>query len=382
MAFKMKGRPIIQGTSIHKASVAKAKIDSIVAQTRTTADASLTTAGGEYGKSLIGKEIDYTIEQPEIKIPDSDKKKKKENLDERLRKAEELADWEKNEDIEGLGPGTKPKAKGAKKESKYTSPEADESYARELKEKEIKGLSGKKMKRAKELGVKVSELEAKEINGKKDYFPKEGVMGGTHRLTDKELIDSGHVDEKGKPLPDKGTQWSDAKGRFLIPTGGYSDEEIAKMSEKERKDYEIEMDNRAKKEVADNKFASPSQGDIKTDDLSDIQSMVKTGDIVLNTATNTYEYTNQYLNRQNTPSISTTDEGAPTDVSLEKPNIKDFKMTTDYMKARMKYFKSLKSQQDDSGLKMRDDRIWRNAVEGGTVHKNMRKSGYTPHNER
>jgi hypothetical protein len=38
--------------------------------------------------------------------------------------------------------------------------------------------------------------------------------------------------------------------------------------------------------------------------------MVKTGDIVLNTATNTYEYTNQYLNRQNTPSISTTDESA------------------------------------------------------------------------
>ena len=67
MAFKMKGRSMIQGTSIHKASVAKAKIDSIVSQSRTTADPALTAAGAEWGKSLIGKEIDYTIDIPEIK---------------------------------------------------------------------------------------------------------------------------------------------------------------------------------------------------------------------------------------------------------------------------------------------------------------------------
>ena len=41
-----------------------------------------------------------------------------------------------------------------------------------------------------------------------------------------------------------------------------------------------------------------------------------------------------------------------------------------------------KWQQSQSPAEMRDDRIWRNAIKGGKVHENMRKSGYTPPNER
>jgi len=68
MAFKM-NRSIIKGTANHKASIAKAK-QSIVAQTRTKADPSLTWAGEQLGKSYVPEAIDYTIDSPEIKVPE------------------------------------------------------------------------------------------------------------------------------------------------------------------------------------------------------------------------------------------------------------------------------------------------------------------------
>jgi len=68
MAFKM-NRSIIKGTANHKASIAKAK-QPVVAQTRTKADPSLTWAGEQLGKSYVPEAIDYTIDSPEIKVPE------------------------------------------------------------------------------------------------------------------------------------------------------------------------------------------------------------------------------------------------------------------------------------------------------------------------
>jgi len=76
MAFKMK-RPLINGTPLHKASIAKAKTESIVAQTRTQADGGLVGAGEALGKSYIPAAIDFSIDQKAIKIPKSKKKKNK-----------------------------------------------------------------------------------------------------------------------------------------------------------------------------------------------------------------------------------------------------------------------------------------------------------------
>ena len=59
MAFNMK-RPIIKGTPLHKASIAKAKSDSIVAQTRTAGDPSLVSAGQALGRSYVPKAIDFS----------------------------------------------------------------------------------------------------------------------------------------------------------------------------------------------------------------------------------------------------------------------------------------------------------------------------------
>jgi hypothetical protein len=75
MAFRMT-RPTIQGTEYHKASVLKAKAET-VAQTRTAADPTLVAAGSELGRSYIPKAIDFTIKPTEIKIPEGDGGEKK-----------------------------------------------------------------------------------------------------------------------------------------------------------------------------------------------------------------------------------------------------------------------------------------------------------------
>ena len=79
MAFKM-NRPVIKGTPLHAASIAKATSESIVAQTRTQADGSLVGAGQALGKSYIPATIDYSVDLKAIKIPKK-KKKKKEKIE-------------------------------------------------------------------------------------------------------------------------------------------------------------------------------------------------------------------------------------------------------------------------------------------------------------
>jgi len=69
-------RPTIQGTEYHKASVLKAKAET-VAQTRTAADPTLVAAASALGKSNISKAIDFTIKPAEIKIPEGDGGEKK-----------------------------------------------------------------------------------------------------------------------------------------------------------------------------------------------------------------------------------------------------------------------------------------------------------------
>ena len=69
-------------------------------------------------------------------------------------------------------------------------------------------------------------------------------------------------------------------------------------------------------------------------------------------------------------------------VSLEKPNPRDFKNSSDYMRARMRYLKAIETQDKTSTMQMRDDRIFANATPDGVLRKNMIESGYIPPNQR
>ena len=74
MAFKM-NRPIIKGTSHHKASIAKAKAQSVVSQSRTKADAGLIAASNALGKSYKPSEIDFELDKINIDVPEKKAKK-------------------------------------------------------------------------------------------------------------------------------------------------------------------------------------------------------------------------------------------------------------------------------------------------------------------
>ena len=88
MAFNMK-RPIIKGTPLHKASMAKAKeAKSMVSQRRTRADSDLINAADDLGKSYSPKEQDYKLKSYDLSnIPE---KKKKGKNNEKLTRRQEL----------------------------------------------------------------------------------------------------------------------------------------------------------------------------------------------------------------------------------------------------------------------------------------------------
>tara|TARA_R100000544_G_C2223233_1_gene58921 strand:- start:24 stop:1241 length:1218 start_codon:yes stop_codon:yes gene_type:complete len=91
MAFNMK-RPIIKGTPLHKASIAKAAEKSIVSQSRTQADSGLIAAANAMGKADVPAAIDFSIDQTIDGIGDARggrKKKEKEETDEQKAAAAE-----------------------------------------------------------------------------------------------------------------------------------------------------------------------------------------------------------------------------------------------------------------------------------------------------
>ena len=74
-----------------------------------------------------------------------------------------------------------------------------------------------------------------------------------------------------------------------------------------------------------------------------------------------------------------TPEAVTSTRGLVKPKPQDFKNSTDYNRARMKYYKALEEQ--NSPAQKRYDKVFQNAIPNGTVQKNMIKNGYIPKNQ-
>lgn len=143
MAFNMK-RPIIKGTPLHKASIAKAKTDSIVAQTRTAGDASLVDAGRALGRSYIPKAIDFSkdglidfggVEARENKGKEKGKKK------EDMKKMPRAQGEESGPDLKKRVPPETKKKK--KKEKRDKSGDKEATKIKSIKPGESKGKKGK-----------------------------------------------------------------------------------------------------------------------------------------------------------------------------------------------------------------------------------------------
>ena len=199
---------------------------------------------------------------------------------------------------------------------------------------------------AKKYNVKVEDLEAKEIGGKREFFPKQDVVGGKEE-----------------------TQWDNELGRFRKA------EATAALGEEAEKAAIDEM-----------KPKFPEGMD---------PNLAKTGEIALNYETNTYEYTPQYYDRLakekielgKAESTGTTKEPVveekKTTTPDRKPRPSDFEGTwkqrqEQYKIANEKWYQAQQEKKGKSPATMRDNRIYRNAIKGGVVQQNMIKSGYKP----
>jgi len=420
MAFKM-NRPIIKGTSHHKASIAKAKTKSIVAQTRTKADAGLLEASKYLGKSYVPQAIDYTIDQEEIKIPKKKEKKKKtkpksgyedyledinatvedvgeekgvlsekdwkqlnkqetkkekkvevekkkkikvkkekgDNIFEKGYKSvkdfikekrerklnERLARAEQGEGEEDFSQIEAEPSRKRKKQEPYVSPSAGTEHGEELLRTREVSRNKALQEAAEKYNVKVEDLEAKEVSGKREFFPKQDVVGGKEE-----------------------TQWDDELGRFRKP------EATIPVGKEEQKKAVQEMKPKYPKGMDPN--------------------LATTGEIALNYDTNTYEYTQQYYDKLAKEKIQQKQElTEPTDgegKTLSKREIREKRMadkkynnpkTSQYIKDQM-LKEGYVPNESKSSMQMRDDRIYRHAIKNGTVQKNMIKGGYIPPNER
>ena len=426
MAFKM-NRPIIKGTSIHKASIAKAK--PVVSQRRTRADASLVASAEALGESYKPSKIDFEIDQYDIDVPKRERTKKRKETDygtyddylkdhkeEKSKMSEEdkaaygdplsKEEWtdlnveagmkrpkakkervkkEKGENIFERGyKSIKDKIREARlkkidrrlersmkgiddgdndfsqiesepslqerEADVYRSPEAGTIESEELLSQTKASRNKALQDAAKKYNVKIEDLEAKEIDGKRDFFPKQGTVGGQQE-----------------------TQWDDKLGRFRKAEATMATEEEEQAAvEAMKPKYQTGM--------------NPNQ----------VPNQVKTGEIALNYETNTYEYTQQYFDRLAKEQIERKQQQQNTTSTTTEPVVEEKKISTARQRRLDRKYKdagpSVRANMIEDGyvpppelktaMKMRDDRIYKHAVKGGVVRKNMIKGGYIPPNER
>jgi len=449
MAFKM-NRPIIKGTANHKASIAKAKAQSVVSQSRTQADAGLVGAADALGKSYKPAEIDFELDKINIDVPekkekkpltpedqaakDARKAKRKETrgkivdgvktaiggivgiplaigkglfkfgediIDEFGNKVEGAIDDIKTKGAEGEKDRAEKKAerKAAKEAEKKAKEEAalaeqqaskkarfnklmvedeeendfsaieaepgvdyessgavDRGYktwkqkqdaenirlARETSGRMNTITEQRRREAAKKYNVKVEDLEAKEVGGKREFFPKQDVVGGKEE-----------------------TQWDDELGRFRKP------EATIPVGKEEQKKAVDEMKPKYPKGMDPN--------------------LATTGEIALNYDTNTYEYTQQYydrlakekIERQKVEPISNTTEPVVEEKKTTTSNARQRRLDKKYENAGPSVRANMIADgyvpsEGKSPAQMRDNRIYRNAIKGGVVQRNMIKSGYIP----
>ena len=319
MAFNMK-RPVIKGTPLHKASIAKAKAESIVAQTRTQADGGLVGAGDALGKSYIPAAIDFSIDQKAIKIPKGKEKpnpKPKEeeeiDMDELLKDDEdEIVDAGLDDD-RAVNPNKKDRGyKNWKvREEEENIRLAEENKARldaaSAKRKEAQRLKDIQMNKKKGQVYEPGSIKADAVGGKQI---------------------SQYTKEQRDRLASEGA-WSDEAEKMVLP-----------------------------EEIVDGKFVSKAEGTnlevVATDPKGDNQ----TNNTVVEEAD------------QNTTTTRTREQ-------KENDKIYNDFRTSKYKKRKM-IEGGYNPIQSKSPVEMRDDRIYRNALKDGPVRKNMIKGGYTP----
>jgi len=376
MAFNMK-RPVIKGSVLHKASMAKAQeIQSV------GSDADLISAANELGRSRSVKGIDYSIDSRDIKFKKNKNKNKKGKEEVAVEEQEKTmptekmpTNFERNVDLqEDIAlPGDTP-------DYNYSGRIADDQEALTLAPKNFKlkpinidsqdlrvkkatrNLSdpkvniGKKemeaIKKAEEDRRRANDPLLSEINDRREL--KKAGPDNVDPLT-REILD-----QSDRPKPDYTPEYRrnakaskiDSVDAKLLPNN--SDPKLKKAEIPAPKETKLAHENP--------KYAI--KRDIEGQSLNLNNERKNTG--------YRYDYENDQWSFNNMP------------ITESEVRPAEFKGIMTEVNRRRQLESNTPQQYPDSSnpIQKRDDGIWKRAVKGGKAQQNMRKSGYIPPEER
>jgi len=432
-------RPIIKGTPLHKASIAKAESDSIVSQYRTQADSTLVESSKALGKSLMPESQDYKLNKYNLdNIEDKRVRKNKKDTDTTTLETED-SDYT-DEDIQA----DLDRITAEQNENNTTTTSKKKPYEnwKIRAEKENIRLAEENKARLDEASAKRVANKAKAENKKNntnfDYSPKtdpESMLAPEVEYKKREKSDVRVMSKeelsaaREKSMREKLITLEEAKevgegGEVSIETDIKEANERALQKEKSR--VQTKKENRLDKAIAERNIKTSDKEDARLEKQAEIDEKNKVIKNKNKTIADAKEYYNtekltktqledynETIRRQkaeeNEPEIEIIEEDDPdpgldeynrikalnsntpqneavtTEVSENKPRVSDFKGNffekQKQYKEAMKLFKDkYDNNNSKSPTEMRDDRVYQFASKDGPVRKNMIKSGYTPKN--
>jgi len=254
-------RPVIKGTPLHKASIAKAKTESIVSQRRTQADSSLVAAGNALGESYIPAAIDFSIDQKAIKIPKSESGGKGPKTSKKPKVTKYIEEKEDDDLIEDAGLDDK-KTKGPKGKS-YENwkvrEEKDNIRLAEENKARLDEASARRAYRSKEV-TKIEPISIKKLPTSKKKLELEKAT---------ESADSKYVAPYVDEAEDKDNDYSGIENDNSDPTDGSTSAKNKpyknwKVRENEKNIADAEA-NKAKADAASAKRVAEANAKAKAD---------------------------------------------------------------------------------------------------------------------
>ena len=402
MAFKM-NRPVIKGTPLHKASIAKAK-ESIVSQRRTQADGALVQAAEYLGKSYIPQDVDFSITSPDLAITKQDledaikgsKKAKKKVVDNYTKEDPEFTDEEIQADLDRItkedGKNTKPKKK---KYKNWKEREREENIR--LAEENKARLDAATAEKAK------ADAEANKNNTNFDYnasstnddivapeteefnpSPKSDVRVMTKKERDyNEYATSRGFDmatEKGRKQAAEELEYNETQKKWEHPRADAGDvvanEAAEALMKKEKQRLDTERQNKLDKNQAERNIKASAKEDERLKKEAEREKKNK----AIRERNEARKYFKGKTNQPKTVEekvlalrkIKATQqaelESTPDEI-IEQDDPEPGNIAYDGNNNGMPDYLEVKSP-----MQMRDDRIYRNAQVDGPVRRNMIKS--------
>ena len=380
MAFNMK-RPIIKGTPLHKASIAKAK-ESIVSQRRTQADGGLVQAAGYLGESYVPHGVDFSIDSPDMSITKQDLKEVLGKKKEKKEKDVLVGDTE-SADSKYVAPYVEKAEDEDVLEDAGQDDELDMSNFVISEAEENRGYKNWKVREEKE-NIRLAEenkarLDAASSERYNEYATSKGFDMST---------------EEGRKQAGEEIEYNEARKRWEHPQGksedvlADKDAEALMKKEKQRLDSERE-ENRLDKQMAEKNIKASAKEDEKLKKRAEIEKRNKAirerNKVIADAKEHfgTETLTKTQLEEYKEIKADELEGSEPIEIpEQDDPEPGDFTYDgnddgiPDYIN-RWRKSRSI-GPEVKSPMQMRDDRIYRNARKDGPVRRNMIKSGYEP----